>query len=219
MLKMQPGPERAKLGFQEAVLSSFKFLGEFGLDPVEQEVTFIRYESPNVFVNVYHGRASFELGVEVGRLKEPEQKLHIFTIVHWAGAAKAEGFGQHVMFQVGTREGVQEFVPKLAALVKKYATPLLRGDEGAYRSVLEFRGRQYADEVKQDNLSIVRGKAEEAWHAKDYARVVELYTPVREELTEVEAKKLTYAEKQPLASESVGSLSSLLKKALAKLFL
>ena len=50
------------------------------------------------------------------------------------------------MFQVGTREEVQEFVPKVAALVKKYATPLLRGDESAYRSALEFRGRQYADE-------------------------------------------------------------------------
>src|SRR5438128_6558460 len=107
MLKMEPGPERAKLGFQEAVLSSFTFLSEFGLRSVEQKVTFLRYESRHVFVNVYHGRASYELGVEVGRLKEPERKLHIFTIVHWAGAAKAEGFGQHVMFQVGTREGVQ----------------------------------------------------------------------------------------------------------------
>jgi len=107
-------------------------------------------------------RTSFELGVEIGRLKEPEQKLHIFTIVHWAGAAKAEGFGQHVVFQVGTREGVQEFVPKLAQLVQKYAIPLFRGEDEAYRAALEFGPKQYADEVKQGNLRVVRGKAEAA---------------------------------------------------------
>src|ERR1700680_1402044 len=137
MLNKDPGPERAKLGFQEAVLSGFKFLSEFGFRPVEQKVTFVRYESSQVFVNVYHGRASYELGVEVGRLTEPERKLHVFTIVCWAGAAQAEGFGQHVMFQVGTRTGVLEFVPKLAALVKKYAIALLQGDENAFHSALE----------------------------------------------------------------------------------
>jgi hypothetical protein len=69
------------------------------------------------------------MGVELGRLKDPEKTLHIFTMVYWAGAEKAEGFGQHVMFQIGTLEGVQEFVPNLAVLVKKYAVPLLWGDE------------------------------------------------------------------------------------------
>jgi hypothetical protein len=107
---------------------------------------------------------------------------------------------------------VEEFVPKLAALVKKHAIPLLRGDENAYRSALELRAKQYADEVKQGNLSVVRGKAEAAWHAKDYAQVVELYGPAREELTEVEAKKLAYAEQQVLPAEGVGSRSSARKK-------
>jgi hypothetical protein len=100
------------------------------------------------------------------------------------------------MFQVATREGVQEFVPKLAMLVRKYAISLLRGDDSAFRSVLEFQARQHADEIKHGNLRIVRGKAEAAWHARDYAQVVELYGPVREDLTKVEAKKLAYAEQQ-----------------------
>jgi len=212
MLNKEPSPERAKLGFKDAVLSSFKFLGEFGLRPIEEKVTFVRYESSEVFLNVYHGRASFEMGVELGRLKDPEKELHIFTIVYWAGAEKAEGFGQHVMFQIGTLEGVQEFVPKLAVLVKKYAVPLLRGDEDSYRSALEFQARRFADEIKQGNSRVIRGKAEAAWHAKDYAQIVELYGPVRDDLNEVEAKKLAYAEQQILAAEGVGSRSSSRKK-------
>lgn len=209
MLNKEPGPERARLGFKDTVLASFKFLSDLGLHLVEEKPTFVRYESSDVFVNVYHGRASFELGVEIGRLKQPDEaKLTIYDIVAWAGAEKAEGFGQHVMFQVSSSEGVQEFVSKLALLVKKYGTPFLKGDATAYQAALEARSRAAADYVKQMNLRDVHRKAEAAWQAKDYGQVVELYGPLRKDLTEVEAKKLAYAEQQVLAAEGVGSRSS-----------
>lgn len=203
MLNKEPGPERAQLGFKDAVLANFKFLSDLGLRPVDEKVTLVRYESAGVFVNVYHGRASFELGVEIGRLKESEGRLSIFDVVRWAGAEKAEGLGQHVMFQVSSREGVQEFVPKLAALVEKYAIPFLQGNKDLYRAALESRAKRYADEVKEGNLRVVRSRADVAWQAKDYAQVVELYGPIREDLNEVEVKKLAYAEQQVFAGEGL----------------
>lgn len=208
MLNKEPSPERATLGFREAVLSSFKFLNDVGLRPVKEEMTLVRYESSEVFVNVYHGRASFELGVEIGRLQEPAEKLTLYDIIAYAGAEKAEGFGQHVTFQVSSREGVQEFVPKLAHLVQKYGVPFLKADAGAYCAVHEARSRGAGEYEKQVNLRNVRRRAETAWHAKDYTQIVELYGPVREELTEVEAEKLAYAEKQVLSAEGVSSRSS-----------
>lgn len=204
MLNKEPNPERAELGFKEAVLSSFKFLNDAGLRPVQQEMTFVRYESPEVFVNVYHGRASFELGVEIGRLKEPNNKLTLYDIVAWAGADRAEGFGQHVTFQVSSREGVQEFVPKLAALVKKHAVLFLRADGAAFDSASEIRSERAKEYAKGVNLSQMRRKAEAAWQAKDYAQVVDLYGPARDDLTEVEAKKLSYAKQQVMSAQGVG---------------
>lgn len=206
MLNKEPGPERAKLGFKEAVLSSFQFLNDGGLRPVQQEMTFVRYESPEIFVNVYHGRASFELGVEIGRLREPQSKLTLYDIVAWAGAEKGEGLGQHVTFQVSSREAVQEFVPKLAELVKKHAGPFLRADDAAFDSAFEIQSERAKNYAKNVNLSQMRKKADAAWHAKDYARVIELYGPVRDDLDEVETKKLSYAEQQ--VAEGVGSHSS-----------
>jgi hypothetical protein len=209
MLNKEPGPERARLGFKEAVLTAFEFLSDLGLHIVEEKPTFVRYESSDVFVNVYHGRASFELGAEIGRLKQPdEEKLAIYDIVAWADAEKAEGFGQHVMFQVSLPEGVGEFVRKLARLVQRYGPPFLKGDATAFRAALEVRSRVAADYVKQMNLRGIHQKAETAWHAKNYGQVVELYGPVRKYLTEVEAKKLAYAEQQLIAVEGVGSRSS-----------
>lgn len=212
MLNKEPNPERAELGFKEAVLSSFKFLNDAGLRSVQQEMTFVRYESPEVFVNVYHGRASFELGVEIGRLKEPNSKLSLYDIVAWAGAEKAEGLGQHVSFQVSSREGVQEFVPKMAALVEKHAAPFLRGDAAAFDSALEIQSERAKNYAKGVNLSHVRRKAEAAWQAKDYAQVVDLYGPVRDDLSGVEAKKLAYAEQQIMSAQGAGSRSSRRKR-------
>src|SRR5690348_10203982 len=77
MLKIEPNPEREQLGFRDAVLSSFKFLAEFRLRPVEKKMTFVRYQSRHVFVNVYHGRASYELGIQIGRLADPKKTLSI----------------------------------------------------------------------------------------------------------------------------------------------
>jgi hypothetical protein len=93
----KPGPGRAELGFREAVLSNFRFLIDLGLHPVEEQVTLVRYESQAVFINIYHGRSSYALAVEIGRLDHPTVWLSIDDIIAWAGAEEAEGFGQHDM--------------------------------------------------------------------------------------------------------------------------
>jgi hypothetical protein len=192
---MEPGPEREQLGFREAVLPSFAFLNSHGFKPVQEQVTFVRFESGAVFVNVYHGRASFELGVEMGQLDNPGGKISLNDVIAWCGAGEAEDFGQHVVFQVSDREAVQEFVPKLARLLQKYADPFLKGDAAAYESVAEARSRTAAEYRKKMELDRIRTKAEAAWHQKDYQRVVELYGSKRDDLSNVETSRLAYAEK------------------------
>src|SRR5437016_1220188 len=108
MLKAEPGVNRRQLGFEEAVLRSFEFLRSYDLKPVERTPTLVRFESKKVFVDVYHGRASFEIGVQVG-LKSRSEKYGLGYIVSWAGesAWEAEGFGRGTIFQVSSGEGVQ----------------------------------------------------------------------------------------------------------------
>jgi hypothetical protein len=203
MLQIDPSPKRAELGFRESVLANFRFLGDLGFHPVQEEVTLVRHESPTVFVNIYHGRASFELGVEIGGLREPSEKVTLYDIVAWAGALDAEGFGQHVMFQVSSREGVQQFVPRLANLVQRYGTPFLMGDATAYTGVLEARSRAATDYERQVHLDDLRRRAEAAWNSKDFTQVVKLYASMKSEMTEVEAKRLAYAEKHVLATDNI----------------
>jgi hypothetical protein len=196
MFRTDPGENRWQLGFKDAVLSNFGFLRTYALKPVKEDVTFVRYESDAVFVNVYHGRGSFEIGVEIGRLDRPE-KYGLDYIVSWAGkaACEAEGFGRGTMFQVSTREGVQNIVPRVAGLVKRYGDPFLSGRPAFYDELQKANERASIAYEREQALARIRKEANAAWATKEFARVVELLQPVRNDLTEVESKRLTYAEK------------------------
>lgn len=196
MFNNEAGKDRWQLGFKDTVLSSFGFLRTYGLRPVEEDATFVRYESDSVFVNIYHGRGSFEIGVEIGRLDRTE-KYGLDYIVSWSGkqAWEAEGFGRGTMFQVSSREGVQNIVPKVAELVKKYGEPFLSGRPAFYAELGKANERASVAYEREQMLTRIRREAENAWTAKDLGRVAELLQPVRTDLTDVETKRLAYAEK------------------------
>lgn len=197
MFKFEPGKHREQLDFEPAVLASFEFLRSYELKLMSASSTFVRYESKNVFVNVLHGCGSYEIRVEVGR-KDRSAKYGLGYMVSWAGksAWDAEGFGKSTMFQVSSREGVRQFVPKVAELLKKYGDPFLKGDATFYRQLEEANRRASAQYTRRQHLEDARKEANAAWLKKDFARMVNLYQTFRDELTEIEAKRLLYAEKQ-----------------------
>ncbi len=187
---------RSALGFREATLASFEFLRSHGFKPIEKGPTFVRFESQTGFVNVYHGRSSYEIGVELG-LKASTEKYGLDYIVSWAGksAWEAEGFGRGTIFQVSSREGVQRLVPRVAELLRKYGDLFLGGDADFYKQLDEANQRASAEYARQHLLRDVRKQAEAAWSEKAFARLIKLYESIQKELTAIEAKRLAYAQK------------------------
>lgn len=196
MFQTDPGKDRSQLGFEDAVRSSFIFLRAYGLNPVEENATFVRYESDAVFINVYHGRGSFEIGVEIGRLDRPE-KYGLGYIVAWAGRQQweAEGFGRGTMFQVSTSEGVQNIIPRVAQLVERYGDPFLSGHREFYDELQRVNDHASVEFERNQMLSRIRKEADTAWAAKDFPRVADLFQPIRADLTAIERKRLAYAER------------------------
>jgi hypothetical protein len=195
MFKTAPRPDRTQLGFTEAVLSAFDFLtSRYGFVIKRIEPTFVRYESANVFVNIYHGRASYELGVEVGRLADDLSKEEsAFSLADILDLTKAHDKTGHTILQASTPETVDKFVPMLAALVSKYAAPILRGDSDVFARLTDVQSRKSDQLLKKWELEDIRKEAEDAWHQRNYAKVAELFESIQEELTPAEAKKLDYA--------------------------
>jgi hypothetical protein len=201
MFTTDPGPDRSQLGFAEAVKSSFAFVKKYGLTPVQEEVTLVRYQSEKVILNVYHGRGSYELGTEFERVGFPE-KFSLYDMLKWAkSAGKIEEIPTGG-YQASSREGVQVLTAQMAELVKQYAEPLLQGDMEAYQILREQQSSDAAEYTREVHLRAVRKQAESAWQGKDYETLLSLYSDMQGDLTPAEFMRFQYAEKQLLSVHS-----------------
>jgi hypothetical protein len=200
MLKVTPSPERVKLGFAEAVRSAFDFLiADYSFRCVKSDMTFVRYESPDVFVNVYHGRASYEIGVEIGLVNNPwgqaERSFTIRDIVEFNGAEKETGYTRVVTFSANDPALVKKFVNRLADFVKIYAVQELRGNLMAFEQLRSFVESEAERYEKEQEISQIKREANKAWQQKNYVSLVKLYEQIEESLTPAEAKKMEYAKR------------------------
>ena len=192
-----PGPERANLRFADEVLAAFDFLTtDYGFHRSRVDVTFIRYESRDVFVNVYHGRASYEVELEIGRFADrvgtEDVKFSLGDIIDVMGARADTGY---TFFQASNADRVKRLVPRLAELLKEYGKDALAGDPLFFARLQDEQTRMSREYRKQSDLRRIREQVGEAWNQKNYVKVVELYEPIRDDLTAAEIKKLEYARK------------------------
>ena len=191
--------DRHSLGFAESVKNAFSFLAEnFGFRERVAAATLVRYESDKMFLNVYHGRQSYELGVEVGCLHDAE--AYRYRLPEVLGAFLGGVRHQNAYyFQASDRGSVRRCAEAAASLVEQHYGAVLEGDPLALKRLEAFtsgRNDEYTREVVQRPT---RDSAERAWQGKDYSTVVELYGSIRSDLTPVERKRLEYAEKQARA--------------------
>jgi hypothetical protein len=87
-------------------------------------------------------------------------------------------------------------IEKIAAIIASYATPLLEGDENAWKRIAEQRRKESQNYALERDLRMARAEVEVAWRKKDYAVVVKALKPLRAALTATEVGKLELAEKQ-----------------------
>jgi len=189
--------DRNQIGFTSEVLAKFKFLStEYGFVCIKVEPSFVRYESSSIFVNIYHGRTSSELGVEIGKLENmPGLRENWYTIGEVMDLMGVREKLRYTFFQASTQERIKKLVPKLAEYVRKYAKSIFEGDTEIFEKLAELRSKKSNEYIKEMRLSGIREEAERVWHKKDYAKLVELYDSMKDDLTLVEIKKLEYAQK------------------------
>jgi hypothetical protein len=114
--------DRAKLGFAKSVLQAFSFLAEFGYSVARAEPTFVRYEYGTRFVNVFHGRRSYALGVEFGDTAIDSEAYSLKEI-----RLALEGRGGWPSLFATTASVVETCAKELARQTRTLA-PILNGD-------------------------------------------------------------------------------------------
>lgn len=200
---MAPGSDRSDLGFVDAVLEQFAFLESFGLLLTKSEPTFVRFESEERFVNVFHGRSSYEIGVEVGRWVGVEDGVaeEKFPLAYLDALRQREAGSSVRGLTAVSREQVASFVAEFAG----WAQALL--PDALSRSSDRVFAELQAEVVRQSQLflqgkraDVLRERAALAWREGDFYSVVLAYSEILEELPLVslrpsELKRLQYAER------------------------
>lgn len=195
------GAAREQFGFLDAARARFGFLLDLGFKEAIAEPTYVRFERAEMFVEVFHGRASYELGVEFGRWVRVEgdvveQRFHLVDVL----PVLVPG----VSFTARTatsNDQVVRFVEELAGAAKLAAEHLERRGADAFDRISEgvaARSDAYLDGLRAARL---RKRADDAWQLKDFASVIDAYEEIDSELTTVElreseTKRLSYARRQ-----------------------
>lgn len=187
---------RSALGFAACVGKHFAVLEEQGFLRVRNLPTLVRYESRSLFINIYHGRSSYEIGAELGRLGKVEDERQPYPMSALLGAAGSPAAKSYRDYATHTAEGVNDGVAKLADMFHRYVNRKLLQSTDLFRLLEKQREAWGEDFAREVSLTQARRKLEAAWRAKDYARVVEVLEPLRASLSVVELKKLAYSKKQ-----------------------
>jgi hypothetical protein len=185
---------RSKLEFAKAAEEAFHFLLDQGFRLVSAETTIVRYSSERIFVNVYHGRSSYELGIDVGLVGSEME--HGYPLEAFVRLSDPEHAPRIRNFMATTSNEVRVGLRQLAEHVKRYVVPALPGGQNVFaelqRQAQEWRN-SYAMEVLAGQI---RPKAEAAFREHDYVRFVEHLSKIESVLTPVEKQKLSYARRK-----------------------
>jgi hypothetical protein len=191
---------RSRLGFAAAVLEEFGFLPGLGFRVVERTDTFVRYETGRRFVHVFHGRGSYELGVEIGRWVDVggelrEQFFPLRDVIARRADLAEVGYGGLAATDARL---VRKFVHQLGRWTRQFAAPLLSDGDQEFDKLSEINTREAESHAEALRVSRLRARAAEAWQRRDFGTVVNAYSEIEAELPTVDLKpseraKLGYA--------------------------
>jgi len=198
-----PGPDRDALGFESGVKNHFAFLEDRGYRIVQTLSTYVRYERGPLFVNVYHGRGSYELGVELGRRvhRDGESVDQSYSIRYLAGVIGGAARDSYRTRFASTAAQVTRFVAELGHWLESHGQLALEGDEATFEALSEAMADESSRLIDSMRVTKLRRRANVAWRAGDYAAVVLAYEEIDRELPTVqlrrfEAGRLEYAKKR-----------------------
>ena len=174
----------------KVVRQEFAFVGDFGFREVDALPTIVRYLKDDLQLNVFHGRMSYEISMEIGR---NDDLYPLWSLIH---AIDPEAEASYRPWAATTSAAVTSGVERLATLVRRYGARALRGDPAFFeelRKVCDSWAHDYALDVL---VSQVRPKAAAAFRDGRYREAMELYEEITERLTAAERAKLAFCRKR-----------------------
>jgi len=194
MGELNPGPEREYLQFKNAALDAFGFMvPDYGFRCTKISPLIVRFESEYVYFEVTHEPRSFEIDFSVGRIDRPDERFSLSELNVFMGYAE-EGKSYPALMAYKP-EAVKEVLAQVGDHLKDKGGSVLQGRADAFEKLASIRASAPNDYFNGVHVGSAKKAAEDAFHAKDYGKVVKALEPIKGCLSQAELKKLDYAKR------------------------
>jgi hypothetical protein len=182
-----PGDGEGRLGFVELALKAFAFLLRLGFTVVKRDGTLVRFESSRVFVNVYYGRRSYSVGLELGRILDGD----MYTLYEVLSALAPADIAR-ASCQTNDPNVLERCLGEIAEAVERVCPSLLAGDAAAFEGLRSTVSRMREALTIRYQFGGIIKRADLAWDAKDFGKAADLYEKATPGLDETRRRRLEY---------------------------
>lgn len=149
--------------------------------------------STGVVATVEYEPALAELSLWLQQADQEDQPFEISDILRVTNCPEAS-WQRLVNTHTADPSVAADLLDFATSCVRAFGTAFLDGDERAFAEARVRRSERAAAYTGGINLAPTLRSAGEAWTARDLRRVVEILGPVREHLSDSEARRLAFAE-------------------------
>lgn len=180
-------------GFEAAVRNEFDVLcKQHEFTCLCSEPTKVIYASRSAEIAITYDPYSYEIDIEIKK-RGSQQSFPLMRLIELSSPDEAKRWE---CVQASSEQDINALMPQLAGLLVRFGQAVLQGQPAPFQQMAELDERIAAKTTRELKLRQARSEAENAWHSKEYEKVVTALTPVKGELTSAELAKLEYAEKQ-----------------------
>lgn len=184
---------REELQFPKLVIRYFKFLErDFNFIVSRTTNTLVRYQSELLFINIYHGRNSYEIGFELGVIGSLNTAVYDLPVILKTLVPAYKGL---LYFQASNYADLKDCIKTISRIVIEYCKEALYGKELVLAEINNTYNTINKEATKLYSIKPIQDKALQAWQRKDYFEVVRLYTSIENEINQLERQRLIFARK------------------------
>lgn len=150
----------------------------------------VEYISDLVRIVIRHDAISFEIDVEFCLIEPREVRVSLNDLLAYR---RQDKIGYPGFFQASGRDRMTECLNKIGLAIREYGEGILEGSCHDFQMIVEFAHARNAAYTAKFSDDRVRRSAEQAWASHDYETVWSCYSSIRDKLTEIEVRRLSYA--------------------------
>ena len=170
---------------------------DFGFRETHRDIRTVRFDSDSVYFTFMYMRFN-EVEFTFGRIAEQTSNKMEFSLFDVLYSASPKIAADSHMRSASSPEQIAEAVREIVTGLRNYGQGLLSNDPKVFESFSKVRAerqKRYGDETV---AARVRPEAEKAFKMGDYVTAVRLYRSIGDLLSDVERRKLSFAEGKTL---------------------